>query len=241
MPLDMVRDGHLGGYVRGGDPATWCPALWSWIVREHGIGSVLDVGCGEGHSTRYFHELGCEAVGVDGCEQAIRETAAPGLVVQHDFCQGPFPWGREFDMVWSCEFLEHVQRRYVPHLLGTFAAAKKLVLVTHAFPGQDEGHHHVNCQPSRYWIRQIESLGFECRLDLSLEARQRSLADYRGINHFARSGLVFVRRQAVAGSGGSTGWYEAWWKGAWLGWQTAYGRPFREQRRRRRAEKRRAA
>ena len=64
-PLEIVRDGHLGGYVRGGDPGTWCPNLWNWAVDAFDVQSVLDVGCGEAHSTRFFHQLGCEALGVE--------------------------------------------------------------------------------------------------------------------------------------------------------------------------------
>src|SRR5688572_33082149 len=61
--LEMIKDGHLGGYIRGGDPGTWCPHLWSWVVEQFGIKSVLDVGCGEGHSTRFFRDLGCDVLG----------------------------------------------------------------------------------------------------------------------------------------------------------------------------------
>src|SRR5437870_3883210 len=51
MQLTMIKSGHVGGYIQGGDPGSWCPHLWTWAVRELGIQSVLDIGCGEGHST----------------------------------------------------------------------------------------------------------------------------------------------------------------------------------------------
>lgn len=194
MPkLEMIKDGHLGGYIHGGDPGTWCPHLWSWLVREQQICSVLDVGCGEGHSTRFFQSLGCTVTGVEGCQQALDNSVLPGRIVKHDFCRGAFVPDQPCDLIWSCEFLEHVEERYVENILRTFAQARKLILVTHAFPGQDDGHHHVNCQPSSYWIQKIERLGFLCDVALSRQARTVTLRDYHSVNHFARSGLVFRR------------------------------------------------
>ena len=193
--LDMLLDGHLGGYIRGGDPGTYCPALWTWIVREYGIRSVLDIGCGEGHSTRFFHSLGCEVLGVDGCAQAIRDSVIPEHVVQHDLCDGPFVAPRAFDLVWSCEFLEHVDADFIGATVATFACAKKLAMVTHAVPGQP-GHHHVNCQWSNYWIDLFDQVGLSCNVGLSLRSRAAALADHRGRNHYVRSGLAVVRDPA---------------------------------------------
>ena len=176
--LHMVKAGHLGGYIRGGDPGTWCPHLWSWAVQRWSVRSVLDVGCGEGHSARYFRDMGCEVLGVEGCQQAIDDSAIPEQVVRHDFRDGALLPGRRYDLIWSCEFLEHVEEQYLPHVLATFAHAGTALLITHAFPGKDRGHHHVNCQPTAYWIAKLEGLGFECRVDLSREARTVTLADH---------------------------------------------------------------
>jgi SAM-dependent methyltransferase len=190
--LNMVKAGHVGGYIQGGDPGSWCPHLWQWVVREFRVRSVLDIGCGEGHSTHFFQQLGCDVLGVDGCEQAVADSVIPGYTVLHDFADGPFIPKRNFDLIWSCEFLEHVDEEYVPNILTTFAAAR-VILLTHAFSGQ-RGHHHVNCRPSSYWIGLLEGTGFECSVARSLEARNVTLADAGNINHFARSGLVFVKR-----------------------------------------------
>jgi SAM-dependent methyltransferase len=199
VELRMKTDGHLGGYIEGGDPSTWCPRLWAWIVDRYAIHSVLDVGCGEGHSTKAFRDLGCEVVGVDGCQQAIDDSVVPDCMVRHDFRDGPFLAKRRFDLIWSCEFLEHVEPQYLPHLLATFAQAEKLALVTHAFPGQ-RGHHHVNCQPSTYWIKHFETVGFDCQVGLSARARALALRGVRQPNHFARSGLAFWRRPGTSTS-----------------------------------------
>lgn len=195
----------MGGYIQGGDPATYYPELWRWFVNVYGVKSVIDVGCGEGHAIDYFSGLIEQNVtyrhvwGIDGVEQEHDG------ILQHDYSTGPWPYPREpdpdhpwmddagweFDLAWSCEFVEHVEERYIPNFLATFACAK-LVLMTHADPGQP-GHHHVNCQTADYWRGVMAAAGYA--LDKSLTRWARSLASMseNPINHFARSGLAFVR------------------------------------------------
>ena len=188
---------HLGGYVPGGDEATWYPNLWTWLVQDEAgprVRSVLDVGCGEGHSTRFFREICPNTVGIDG-------TWQDSSIVQHDFTTGPWLGGWAdinsalrsglWDLVWCCEFVEHVEERYVPNFLETFKLAKH-VLLTHAFPGQD-GHHHVNCQPREYWVGALAAIGYG--LDEELTTRTRNLAALNRSpwNHYVRSGLAFRR------------------------------------------------
>ena len=239
--LLMVKDGHLGGYVHGGDAGTWCPKLWTWAIEQFDAHSVLDVGCGEGQSTRYFLEAGCEALGVDGCQQAIDDSVVPGHVVQHDFCSGPFIPDQPIDLIWSCEFLEHVEEQYLANILCTFARARKGILVTHAFPGQ-RGHHHVNLRRSSYWIRHIEALGFYCDPYLTRQARMVTLADYPSVNHFARSGLVFHRLPQPVATGnvltrlGRTLHTEC--RALSIHYGFRWSAPLREHKRRRRAAKR---
>lgn len=191
--LTFVMDGHLGGYVEGGDPNTTYPNLWGALVDHWKVRSVIDVGCGDGKgAAAWFARQGVETVGIDGL--AV-DTMEPGLtLVRHDFTEGPFVTEEPFDLAWSAEFVEHVQERFVPNFLETFALADTL-LMTHALPGQ-AGYHHVNCQPPEYWIERVAVVGFE--LDEPLTARCRELALQEPIppeaNYFGRTGLVFRKR-----------------------------------------------
>lgn len=196
MSIEFATAGHLGGYIKStlehphGDPCTWCPAVWDWVIRVFRPQLVLDVGCGEGHALRYFLDREVPALGVEG--MALARDAGivdRDRILLHDFTTGPAPIVivRPIDVVWSCEFVEHVDEQYAENFLQVFACAQEAVLMTHAFPGQ-AGYHHVNCQPPEYWITRIKRHGF--RYSQAFTAVSRSLA---AGTHWERSGLVFVR------------------------------------------------
>jgi SAM-dependent methyltransferase len=182
-----VEDGHLGGYIAGGDSYTFCAPLWAQLIRDFQVKSVLDIGCAEGHAMQWFTQQGCEVWGVDGCEIAIRNHLLPQRVSQHDFTTGP--WSMEpVDLVWCCEVLEHVEERYLPNLLA--AINGRVAAVTAAPPGQS-GYHHVNCQPPSYWIAKFAEIGFE----YDRISTQRYKAQGEGIGiWFYHNGLVFVKK-----------------------------------------------
>ncbi len=199
--LNMNCDeGHLGGYIRAsatpapsglrienGDPATWTPSLWDWAFRDLGVRSVLDVGCAEGMCAGYFEKLGCRVLGVDGSLQALDASIIPDSHVLHDYATGPFTPKQAFDLVWSCEFVEHVEEAYLPNFLASFRAGARYLMMTYAPPGQP-GWHHVNCQPEAYWLEKMAGIGFRYEEALTREAR-RVAAD----GHYHRKGLLFTR------------------------------------------------
>lgn len=185
---------HLGGWVPGGDPATWLPTVWQWTIDVLGVQSVLDVGCGDGLALDWYEAHGVRVQGIEGTPQANPK------ILQHDYTRGPALTNEDWDMVWCCEFVEHVEAEYMLNFLATFQCAR-FVLMTHAFPGQP-GTHHVNCQPEDYWVRRMDDAGFDLDSYLTNEARRAAQgntfswddADGTHVNHFLRSGLVFVRR-----------------------------------------------
>jgi SAM-dependent methyltransferase len=191
---EFIAAGHLGGYIKStpdlphGDPCTWCPPVWDWLIRVFNPRLVLDVGCGEGHALRYFLDRGVLAVGIDGMEQA-RDAGIvdASRILLHDFSCGTLTDIPAVDVIWSCEFVEHVDVQHAENFLQVFERAQKAVLMTHAFPGQ-AGYHHVNCQPPDYWISRVERHGF--RHAKVFTAISRMLAPG---THWERSGLVFVR------------------------------------------------
>ena len=197
-----VGTAHLGGYGVGefGDAGSYYPNLWTWAVKLLNIESVIDVGCGEAHSTRFFLELGCDAIGVEGYAPAIERSGIVDRIVVHDYCDGPYVPNREFDLAWSCEFVEHVEERYLPNFMATFSRAA-CVFMTFAQPGAP-GHHHVNAQEQAYWVAQFAARGYELDRELTECGRRIALADRfllspaeDNATYFAQSGCVFVHRR----------------------------------------------
>lgn len=178
---------HLGGAMPA-DPASYYPQLWDFLHDEFGVKTVLDVGCGEGQALAYFrNHLGCRVLGIDGLPQHDPDVRV------HDYTRGPliFP-PRRVDLCWSCEFVEHVEERFAEHFLTSFDTTR-LLLMTHATPGQI-GHHHVNCQPSSYWIEKLEARGFEYDPWLTIACRELAAAgNGEPRNYFARTGLALRR------------------------------------------------
>ena len=189
----QISEGHLGGYIIGKPaPGTWCPGLWDWLIEEHGVRTMLDVGCGLGYAMKYFYEHGCEVFGVDGSPSAIENNVMKDHVDQHDFSLAPWAPEKNYDLVWSSEFLEHIEEKYMGNYLLAFSKAIKFVVVTYAVPGQG-GYHHVNENTEAYWSENFKLI--DIALDRELTMTARSLVPSEGVEgkQFRNKGMVFRR------------------------------------------------
>lgn len=171
---------HLGGHlgITHTDPGSLA------LLKERlGVRSVLDVGCGPGGMQAVCEGLGLSWTGADGDPACARES-----VLTHDFTKGPLVTHPR-DLVWSVEFVEHVEERFLPNVLSALMLAAKAICMTHALPGKG-GHHHVNCQPPDYWINKLTAAGYE--LHIPLTQQLRAVSTMR--REFMRNtGLVFTK------------------------------------------------
>ena len=188
--IDFVTDSnfpHVGGNIRHGDHNGITPALWQALVYRYSINSMLDVGCGEGHASSFFHKIGVIAHGIDGLELNIRRSVYP--IAFHDLTLGPYVM--PVDLVLSIEVAEHVEDKYVDHYIETLCNGN-VVVMTHALPQDDDGYHHVNCQYADYWVDKLSSRGY--RLDYYNDFWKDLARSERSDAFFAKTGLIFVRK-----------------------------------------------
>jgi SAM-dependent methyltransferase len=176
---------HLGGNVKEGDPYTFCPTVWAYVIERFCVRSVLDLGSGLGHAAEYFFRTGLRTVAIDGLAANVQNAFYPTIC--HDLTNGPVRTA--VDLVHCQEVVEHIAEEHLGNLLQTFRCGR-LILMTHAVPGQT-GYHHVNERSSAYWVELIEKCGYKLmRTDTD---RIRSLANQDGATYMAATGLLFHR------------------------------------------------
>jgi hypothetical protein len=160
---------HLGGCIIQGDIGTFAPQVWDRLIEKYNPSTYIDVGCGAGHSLKYFIDKGLDGIGVEGYMEAINSSSVKDNIVVHDYTESEFIPSKKIDLAWCCEFVEHVEEKYSNNFMKTFENCK-YVAMTHGVPGQP-GFHHVNCQPAEYWINRFKNIGFSYLENDSLELR----------------------------------------------------------------------
>ncbi len=178
---------HLGGNIAEGDPFTFAPRVWDYLIKRFAVRSVLDLGSGMGFAADYFFRAGLQVVAVDGLHENCAHSVYPAI--QMDLSKGPVYC--KVDLVHCHEVVEHVDARYLENLLQSLACGK-IIVMTHAEPGQG-GHHHVNEQPLEYWIHHLQR--HHCEVLLEDTQRVRRLAEEDGALYLAKSGLVLANQQ----------------------------------------------
>lgn len=192
----MVEENHLGGFLIEGDPATFMPNLWMYICKKYNINSVIDLGCGMGYALMEFQKHVKHVCGIDGSDFVQQYSMAKNWIEKVDFANEKKVLNTRFDLCWSCEFLEHVEEKYIENYIDIFKKSK-YIAITYADLNQD-GYHHVNCNNEEYWINLFSKYNLEYKENETLEFRQCAYQDalihnptYKD-NHFYNRGLFFV-------------------------------------------------
>lgn len=175
---------HLGGHA-GITQVDEGALRYAYYVLE--CRTMLDIGCGPGGQVDLARIVGMSATGIDG-DPALN----PAPAILHDFTQGPVPEHKlavEYCLGWSVEFLEHVDSMHSYNYMDAFLRCR-WVIITAAPPGAT-GHHHVNCQPSNYWVSRFAHEGFALAFDETMAIRKASTM---GRDFMRDTGLVFRRQ-----------------------------------------------
>ena len=120
--------------------------------------ALADLGCGCGVYSSLFAALGAEVLALDGVKPPA-EHSFPVEIKVRDLTE-PFEntWG-SFDLALCLEVAEHIPEELLPAFLKNITSFGDTLLLSAAPPNQG-GHHHVNEQPRRYWVRKLKEVGF---------------------------------------------------------------------------------
>lgn len=174
---------HLGGHL---NITHTDEGVLNLLKNKFNMNSILDVGCGPGGQLSLASKIGFKhTTGIDGDPSIINNN-----IIVHDFTKKPFYFANNFDLGWSCEFVEHVKEEFIPNFMECFKRCK-IIALTHATPNTP-GHHHVNCRTSSYWKNIFSKNNFEFREKLTLECR---LSSTMKRDFFRQNGLVFTNKK----------------------------------------------
>ena len=88
-------------------------------------GKLLDLGCGSGRDSAYFASLGFEVTAVDGsealCKRAREHYGIEALCMRFE----DISFTGEFDAIWACASLLHVQKADMEDVMKKVSAALK--------------------------------------------------------------------------------------------------------------------
>ncbi len=183
------KEKHLGGNIAEGDPRTFAPAVWDYVIDRFAVRSVLDIGSGMGFAASYFNNQGMQTLAVDGLPFNIQHSVFPAL--QLDITLQPIQC--KVDFVHCQEVVEHIEEKYLENLLKSLTCGR-ITLITHAVPGQGR-YHHVNEQHGEYWIEHMRR--YSCELLEEDTRRIRQLAANDGAVYLAQTGLLFANRSRI--------------------------------------------
>jgi hypothetical protein len=184
--LTNVQDtakAHLGGNLLEGDPYTYSPRVWDYLVDRFALKSVLDLGSGMGYASQYFYNKGLQVIAVEGLPDNVNKSYYP--CIEHDITKSPV--NCHVDLVHCQEVVEHIEEKYLDNLLTSLMCGR-IIVMTNALPGQG-GYHHVNEQPTEYWINHLQNRGCQMLVEDSNRIRQIAASD--GATYLANTGLVF--------------------------------------------------
>jgi len=180
---------HVGGNILEGDPNTFAPTVWDYLIQRFAIDSIMDLGSGMGYASQYFHKKGIKVLAIDGmienCQKAVFPTIHLDLTISKVVAN--------VDLVHCQEVVEHIEERYLNNLLSSLACGK-FILMTNALPGQG-GYHHVNEQPTEYWINHLRR--YNCEVLVEDSNRIRKMAEDDGAVFLARTGLILANRAFI--------------------------------------------
>jgi len=164
--MNILPD-HLGGHI---NKTHLDQGSLAFMQKNLNVKSMLDIGCGPGGMVKLANDLGISAHGIDGDFIVDRSDIDPNCITIHDYTTGPSNLDLKVDLIWSVEFVEHVEEQYQDNYMKDFQKGN-FVIMTFAPPGAP-GYHHVNCQTDEYWKSIFSNYGFQYDANMTRHIRE---------------------------------------------------------------------
>lgn len=119
---------------------------------------LADLGCGCGVYSHLLAKKGVSVLALDGAQ--VPKEHAFSINIHAQDLTVPFEntWGN-FDIALCLEVAEHIPEHLTDIFLENILKFSDTLILSAAPKGQD-GHHHVNEQPKRYWVKKLAEKGF---------------------------------------------------------------------------------
>jgi len=150
-----------GSWIGDSDlPHVFDAALADAIVafcKNHGLKTVVDLGCGPGDYLKVFEEAGLNAIGYDGNIYTYTLTKGLGYYQElHVKIEQEY----KYDLTLSLEVGEHMPTDFEQTFIDNIVScAKNWIILSWAIPGQ-KGDGHVNCHTNEYIIQEMKKRGY---------------------------------------------------------------------------------
>ncbi len=181
-----------------------CPAINNVLHPK----SLIDVGCATGDFVAGFLKMGIDAYGLEGTENVLSYLEIPSEKLYIFDLRTPLHDQliiiRSLDLALCLEVAEHIEPEYVDVFLDNLCSFSDKVLMSFAPPGQ-EGHHHVNCQESSYWIDKMANRNYLYRFDVVEKVREglEPVKHKREIRSYYQHLLFFTKVDSSTSSSNS--------------------------------------
>lgn len=111
-----------------GDTVTtdMAPLYDRFLPRVRPGGKILDAGCGSGRDTLAFLQRGYQVDAFDGSSEMVRlASVLTGIKVRQQLFENivDTPLAQEYDGIWCCASLLHVERNALPSVMGALRRA----------------------------------------------------------------------------------------------------------------------
>lgn len=173
------------------------PVMAATIERLFKPNSVIDVGCGAGTLLAQLKKDGLEVKGLEYSDAGIARCREKGVHVEKFDLESDETVQGSSDVTVSFEVAEHLPESLAENYVRVISQFSPIVIMSAATVGQG-GHDHVNEQPHEYWIKKMQTRGFDYDRKSSQQVREEWAG--KGVAYwYVNNTMIFRRRMVQTG------------------------------------------